>query len=85
MVPVGFYQSVVSFLNHEGGVILLGVDDDGLVRGQAGQKKGSSLNMPESTESTSYNSMIFKRGQAAAKTYTLNFKGVDYLFNACQN
>lgn len=33
MVPLGFYQTVVSFLNHEGGVILLGVDDKGLVIG----------------------------------------------------
>ena len=43
MVPLGFYQSVVSFLNHEGGVILLGVDDDGLVTGIDLKEKGSSL------------------------------------------
>ncbi|MCX6266832.1 MAG: ATP-binding protein [Bacteroidetes bacterium] len=29
-VPGGFYQTVVSFLNREGGVIVLGADDDGL-------------------------------------------------------
>ncbi len=32
-VPGGFYQSVVSFLNREGGVIVLGADDEGKVTG----------------------------------------------------
>ena len=43
MVPVGFYQTVVSFLNHEGGVILLGVDDNGMEKGSSWTEKGARL------------------------------------------
>ena len=36
-VPDSFYDTVVSFLNREGGVILLGIADDGTVLGLGGQ------------------------------------------------
>ena len=36
-IPLSFYDSVCSFLNREGGVILLGVKDDGTVVGLDGQ------------------------------------------------
>jgi len=29
-VPASFYDTVCAFLNHEGGIILLGVKDDGI-------------------------------------------------------
>lgn len=32
-VPDSFYDTVVSFLNKEGGIILLGLTDDGIVLG----------------------------------------------------
>jgi len=32
-VPSSFYETVVSFSNTDGGTILLGVDDDGIVKG----------------------------------------------------
>ena len=32
-VPASFYETVVSFLNREGGVIVLGADDDGTITG----------------------------------------------------
>lgn len=36
-VPASFYDTVCSFLNHEGGIILLGIGDDGTILGLNGQ------------------------------------------------
>jgi predicted HTH transcriptional regulator len=41
-LPGSLYQTVVSFLNREGGVIALGADDDGRVTGINLKGKGSS-------------------------------------------
>jgi ATP-dependent DNA helicase RecG len=42
-VPTSFYESVVSFANTNGGVILLGVDDDGNVLGIQPENKATFL------------------------------------------
>jgi ATP-dependent DNA helicase RecG len=42
-VPTSFYETVVSFANTNGGVILLGVDDDGIVTGIQPENKANFL------------------------------------------
>ncbi len=56
-VPSSFYETVVSFANTDGGTILLGVDDDGVVKGidaaaEVGLKKNiiTALNSPDCIE-----------------------------------